>query len=607
MARSTSQEVKNLHKKLIPGNIVMAVVGFVAALCSLFMPWLDVRVNVNAKQLATTISQPTAQIRDDNGITLLSSSTETDDSEDDLVNRILSEAISSLPNETISIPINVYPMKLYAAATGSEREVAEFIVSTVGKDGIVEEMNKIVRDIIPSVMNASIIVIVEQTVEDIMAEENLPEEDRNIVRSIMDAHLDEAVNIVVTLVGTSDVPSKPEQAKQDLVVFLDNLERDEQLNVFFEEGLQIPKDECVDIFNSLVDAGTENGVFDVFTLIKNFDQIDFDVDADDFVGDDENDENSQGGNGNLDVLPDESGNDKEEVGDNDAAEDRKDEYGKLDSTTKNIKVICSTMNAETELPPDESVPDEGESDGVTAIFDILQDPTTALTNLLLDSGVDLYQIQPILLLVFVVLMGIPAALWLFFAIMAIVHIFTEDKKTATWYVKIFGFTSALVICILNLLPKLILSLAGDAVSAETLSAISIQFLGSGLVVAICWAVLVLLGFCYYNPIKRKIKKALREEKYALANDGYPTPVSNLPPQSFTPIMPTETDEDEYLDEEVDEPIVTTKTAEHYKPDVSAYTQESETTEETENAPCEETLDEMDSTDEVEEDETLDEE
>ena len=54
---NTSENMKALQKRYIPANIFVAILAFVAALATLFLPWLDVRVQIDGEKLYTELKK----------------------------------------------------------------------------------------------------------------------------------------------------------------------------------------------------------------------------------------------------------------------------------------------------------------------------------------------------------------------------------------------------------------------------------------------------------------------------------------------------------------------------------------------------------------------
>lgn len=496
MSHPMTEEVKALHKKMIPANIIMAIVGFVAAICTLFMPWLDLRLSINPKELSNMLLETGAQARTESVYQLQAATADNDDADEiDGVMKTLAKSIGNLPEDALTFPVNIYPMKLLKAATGTEHEVAEFIVSLVGKDGIVEHMKTIVNNLIPVFATTIVNGTIDTAVDDALANSDLSEEDKAAVKEALGEHTDKVGSVITTLTGTADVKSDPEKAKQEFKQLVNDINNDPTMNEHLPD-FEVPEEDLDEVFDALVEAGTnEEGVFDINTLLANIENLD--------IG---GSENSGDQNNGDPITP--------------------------------SKAIISVMEAAGEgepINPDEdpSVNPEDPTDDLQAILDLLNDPAAGLENVLKDSGIDMHTLQPVLIGVFFVLMGLPALLWLLFGILATLHIFTQKKVTATWYVKMFGLVSFTTVLMLNIMPAVMMSVLGNALgSAGASNAISIKFLGSGVVVAVCYVVLVLLGWFYYKPLKKKIKKATKMAKIAAAN-GYlaqpSAPVSEIAP------------------------------------------------------------------------------
>ncbi len=523
MSHPMTEEVKALHKKLLPANIIMAIVGFVAGICILFMPWLDLRLSINPQALSDMLLETGAQARVESSYMSQEQSEEENNNEEEVagVMELLARSIGNLPEDALTFPVNIYPMKLLGAATGTEHEVAEFIVSLVGKQGIVEHMKTIVNNLIPVFASTVISGAIHTEVNNILENSDLSEEDKELVKETLGEHTDKVTDVITTLTGTATTPSNPEKAREDFKQVVSDIQNDEILNEKLGD-FDIPEEDLDEIFDSLVEAGTnEEGVFDLSYLLSNIENINM-------------------GSGS------ESGGDES-------------------NPAEPSKAVVSFMEAAGEGAEEgagEGAGQTPEQEELQDLLNLLNDPATGLENLLKDSGIDIHQIQPVLLIVFFILMGLPACLWLLFGLFATLHIFTQKKTTATWYVKMLGFASFSMVLMLNLLPSIMMSAIGGALgSGATTNAISIKFLGSGVVVAVCWVVLVLLGWFYYKPLKKKIKLATAQAKYAAAN-GYPTaPVAPIAPTVVNASNEDEKTEEETESEEVDEVIEIKETEE----------------------------------------------
>ncbi len=142
-------------------------------------------------------------------------------------------------------------------------------------------------------------------------------------------------------------------------------------------------------------------------------------------------------------------------------------------------------------------------------IDMLENPGSVVIDKLIDGDAEkLDTIKTISLALFIVMAGIPAFFWFLLALCALLRCLREEKIVKTWYVKLFCIWSGLGVLIGNLAPKLLGKFLGGEVESA-LSAISVKFLGSGVVAGICWVALLLCGWFYYNRIKKQIKRARR--------------------------------------------------------------------------------------------------
>ena len=94
-------------------------------------------------------------------------------------------------------------------------------------------------------------------------------------------------------------------------------------------------------------------------------------------------------------------------------------------------------------------------------------------------------------------------IWLLMALFALIHLLLPNKRFMTWYVKLFGGFPCLLFGVLPLVAKYVVgNMEGMAMLVPVLGAISTMTWVSGA----CWLVLVLLGWFWAGPIKRRIKR-----------------------------------------------------------------------------------------------------
>ncbi len=471
-----TEEVKSLNKKLIPANIIIAVVALVAAICTMVMPWFDLRIKVDSKKLAEVIELSSSENP--------SEGTESEGSVD--IAKLLQEALMKdgvIPD----VPVNIYPMKLLGAATGSTEEMSAFIISSIGADGVAAFAKDFIDDILPLFLTKTVEVVLDTAIKESITESGVeltPEQEAKI-----EEYKGEATTIVSTLVGDSETESNPVKAKEKFSNLVDEIVSEE-----FGGEIEIDKEAISNAFDIIVDAGTKDGKFEVTTLIENIDVIqaelekifgDFgeDINPDDYIPDDFN--------------PDEF--------------NPEDFLPSAEAEKKPITLLSASQ--EEAAPPENGA--ESEAGTLPAelqqILDFLNDPEGELTKILNNSGVNFEQIKPIILVVWILFIGLPALFWFALAIKAFIRIFTDKKSFHMIGAKFFGFFAAFFIIVLNFaIVPIVNSVGGDA--AQIFEFISFKFLGSGIVVAICWLALVLMTWFYYNPIKRKIKHALDNPK-----------------------------------------------------------------------------------------------
>ncbi len=501
--KQLSEQVKTLHKKLMPANIIIAVVALVAALCTLFMPWFDLRITIKGEGLSSMLtsgssSSITAQL-DGDGLVFTNASDDSATSEGgggmgDLdMGSILATALKDV---TIELPINLYPMKMLKAATGDKADFSEFIVSVIGKDGAVEEISNMVNELVPTVLKGTVTAVVDKTVDEAIA--NLGSELTDSQIQQIETVKDDVTDIIDALMGTGDTPPNKELASQKFTEMVNDMA------AITGEEIDIPQEEIDKVFETLVDHGTnpETGKFDILHLMGNIENME--------------------GMGNMDGSSSSDGD---------------------SSIQPTAFAFAATQSNESDSNSSSGSEESDELD----ILDLLQNPAKAIEDTLLKEA-DISEIQPVLLGMVIVFSLLPAAVWFLLAIRATIRIFTEKKKVRMGWAKFFGFWAAFFMVIFNFG----FSAATSALPAEALGEVSailnsfsMKFLGAPVVGAICWAILVLLGWFYYKPIKRKIKKQLKRERKALKN-GMPlletandAPVENLP---VVENMPVETEE-----------------------------------------------------------------
>ncbi len=162
--------------------------------------------------------------------------------------------------------------------------------------------------------------------------------------------------------------------------------------------------------------------------------------------------------------------------------------------------------------------EEGDSQmqDVQAILDIIENPSAVLMEKL---GNNKSTVKLVVLALFVLFVAIPVFFWLHLAIASFVRIFTAKKTAVTWYAKFFGFWAGFGVVLLDVAILLLplvqswLNIAMLAPVVDALGAMTIYFHGSGTVTAVCWLIIVIIGWCGYKrtaKIWRRVKKCTKK-------------------------------------------------------------------------------------------------
>ncbi len=418
-------EMNALHKKLWPANIVICIVAFVAAVCMFLMPWLDLRVQIHGEKLATAITETIEEGDDENDGSTLDQDTK------DSITEMLAEV-------EFEIPLNVYPLKLLAASTGSKTELADFFNSLIGKDGVESYIDYLAEELVPAVVEGAINIAIDEVLASELEGELTDDE-----QAYMDRYAEQAKAIVSTLTSKSNTSAT--DAKAQFVVLINEvnengLGNNGGDNLFTEEELN----DVINTFNEIVDAGTPDETPEKFDIVYTIDHI-------------------------GDIIAKASDSNPEDYADI-------QEY--IDTIKSPGKMIVDEMTQDTQ---------------------------------------DLVQL--ILLIVFLVFIALPAFFWALLGLCALVRIFTKRKRVKMWYVKFFCFWAGFFVLLFNVAFLLLPNILGwvgveDKAITSMLEAFSIKFLGSGVVTGICWVILVLLGWFFYNRVKKRIKRLKKAEKQA---------------------------------------------------------------------------------------------
>ncbi len=470
-----SPELKALHRKFIPGNIIICIIALVAGFCMLFMPWLDLRIHIDGEAVAKIISEQSSD-NSSNGeesfkqtltgslngnsfdISVYSikdvnyTETSMEEGTTSSGTKALTDALAeSLKGESFDIPINLYPMKMVSAASGGKAEVEEFFNSIIGKSGAETFLNDFVNKIAPVVVKASLNTSIEQMFDE-MGNGLTPEEKEMVEQYKKDVN-DALDNI-------SKNPTT-ENAKVQLNNVVDNILGDEK-NDMTEAELR----DIRNVIDEFVNQASNDGKFDYVHLIKNLD-----IEAI---------ENAINGN----TEPD-NGLQNNSI-QNDAGA-----LGLFETTSSG----SSSSSEENPLKD---------------VIEMLENPGSLVAENLDDEIVSMLSI--VFWVIFGVFVAFPAFLCFLLAILAFVRIFTEKKRVKYWYVKTILFISTLFLIALNVLAKVVLpklNLGPDA--SSIFSAFSMTFLGSSVVKAVCWGLLFLFSLFYYRRIKKKVKLQIRKE------------------------------------------------------------------------------------------------
>ncbi len=246
-----SSNMKLLHKKLMPANIIMCVIALVAGFCMLFMPWLDMRVHIEGEKLAEILSEQNSSTASTEDNTLSTFAGQEINQE----NIIMDALAESLKGVSFDIPINLYPMKLLKATKNDKAEIEQFVNSVIGKSGAKEFVQEFVDEVAPVVVKAMLNTTIEQLI--VEASENLTEEELELIEKY-NGEVSEALDSI------ANNPSV-ENAKAELNDIVDTIIVD-----YPEIG-----DEEVEmirgVIDELVEQGANDGKFDYLWLLKNID------------------------------------------------------------------------------------------------------------------------------------------------------------------------------------------------------------------------------------------------------------------------------------------------------------------------------------------------
>ncbi len=500
-----NKQAKSLHKKLIPVNIIVAAVSLVAALCLLFMPWLDLRIHVAGDQVAALLNENSPSSKTEY---VSSEEISTSKTQEEQLMEALSKEISTMQ---FDIPINIYPIKMYKAAKGTQVELEEFINSLIGKNGAAEFLSDFINTLAPVVLKTTVHITIDTAVEEALIQagvEITPEQKEQI------EGYKETASVIITDLLAEEVDT--EKVKADFSSLVNQ--------IAIDYGEEAPDPEQLNqVFDAIVDQGiNEDGTFDLTHLLKNFDLLQFEQDM----------ENATGNNAN-------------------SSENNSDSAENSQESSKEISVMAFAMPTNTQsdldsgmdssiLEDSSSTDNSGEEtvNELNEIIAFLENPGGVLVQSMAEDEnfeEDLATLQDIFLSLFILMAAIPAFFWALLAINAFKRIFTKRKVTRTWYVRLFCFWSGFGLLLgnfgLSYLPQVIPE------TAEILSTFTFEFLGSGIVAGICWLVIAVCGI-FYRKTKKKLRYAHRisDEEFDAMN-AKPTPVYHEAPHKEPAPLP----------------------------------------------------------------------
>ncbi len=224
MAREPLNEYeKDVHKKFIPANIVIAVIALIAMFCQLFMPCIDLRMTLTGESLSQMV--------------LTSFSEEQK-------NTLGSTLEGTMEDVEFEIPINFYPMKLLKAGTGDLQDVEDFMNSIIGSNGSKALLDDLIDSVAPSLLTTGIASIV--------SENGAPPE-------IAKKYKPNAEKVLEQLNAGDEATAKAEFSTI-------------AHSIATEQGKTISNEKIDEYFADFTEAGkNSDGSFDTTTLIKNFD------------------------------------------------------------------------------------------------------------------------------------------------------------------------------------------------------------------------------------------------------------------------------------------------------------------------------------------------
>ncbi len=228
MAKMT-EEIQALHKKFTFWNVLMLIIATVAMCCQFLMPWLDVKINVTGEKLSPVLVE-----------TLGGEETE----ETKVVGEVLTTVLTDVK---IQIPMRIYPLKMYIAASGDGGDLERFFNSVIGAEQAQKLVDDLSNQIAPALVTAALSIMVSEgdlTPEQIAQVEEYKEDVVDVLNNLNEGNTEEAKTVFT-------------QTAQELAT---------------EYGVTLSEDDVSQLFDDFVEMGTkEDGSFDLTELLKNFD------------------------------------------------------------------------------------------------------------------------------------------------------------------------------------------------------------------------------------------------------------------------------------------------------------------------------------------------
>lgn len=496
---NTSENMKALQKRYIPANIFVAILAFVAALATLFLPWLDVRVQIDGEKLAPIVA---SMLEDTNGEGteaikqtgytggLLMEESDPSSAELD-VGELVATAVQELD---VTVSLRIDPMLLLSAGTGTETEVTTLFNDMIADGDVGKMINDTINENMPSVMTGILSSTVTNTLKElqksqqenaagnpdafVLSDEQIEkvgeyissyEEDFNTVFQNLSENKTEEAKEAFSALVNDVVTELPEKMKEEFPELGEN--SDEGVNGIVES---IPEEKINAVFDAVVNnAQDEEGNFNWLNLIANMGQLQEDIAN---AGNEEN-----------------SGDDS--------------------STEAPVRPMVLRYSAENPADGQEAEPTENEQ--LDQIMAVLENPGEYVMGMLLEQFT-LEEIQMGCLALWGVMVGFPALLWAILGLCAFLRIFMAKKRVRMWYVKLFCLWSGLGLLIANVAtayaPTLVNSIMGAGETLPIFEALSMSIFGSGVVNGICWLLLVVSGWLWYNRIKKEEKWQEKKDK-----------------------------------------------------------------------------------------------